>query len=79
MGAVAAPGSALTRLLVAVLRGYQLALSPFLPTGTCRFFPSCSDYAIGALAREGALRGGARALRRVLRCTPLQRGGLDLP
>ena len=57
---------------------YRRALSPMLGTA-CRYYPSCSEYAIEVIEREGALRGSWRALRRVLRCTPLHRGGLDLP
>ena len=53
-------------------------MSPLLGPG-CRFYPSCSEYAISAIEGDGAVRGGLRALLRLLRCTPFQRGGLDLP
>ncbi len=46
---------------------------------SCRYYPSCSEYAIQVVARDGAWRGSVRALRRVLRCAPLMGGGLDLP
>ncbi len=67
--------------LVLALRLYQRTLSPWLSRGgpRCRFHPSCSEYAIGALERYGALKGGFRALRRLLRCHPLHPGGFDPP
>ena len=64
------------RLLVALVRLYQLLLSPVLPA-SCRFLPSCSAYAIEALRTHGAARGGLLALRRLLRCHPWGGHGLD--
>jgi hypothetical protein len=62
------------------VRGYQLVLSPLLGPGKCRFYPSCSDYAVQVVTREGPWRGALRALRRLSRCHPLGgRGGVDLP
>ena len=66
----------LTRLLLAVLRGYQLAISPLLGP-RCRFAPSCSSYAMTALRTHGLLRGVALAVRRVGRCHPWNDGGHD--
>ena len=63
---------------MALIRGYRLILSPWLGSA-CRFHPSCSQYAAVVIERDGALRGGVRALWRVARCHPLGRGGLDLP
>jgi putative membrane protein insertion efficiency factor len=57
------------------IRGYQLARSG-RPTG-CRYLPSCSEYAIEALERHGALRGTALAARRLARCTPWGGHGID--
>ena len=54
-----------------------MTLSPLLGRG-CRFYPSCSEYAVQAIERDGPGRGTLRALRRLVRCTPFQRGGLDL-
>jgi putative membrane protein insertion efficiency factor len=62
-------------LRVAV-RTYQLFVSPLLPP-SCRFLPSCSDYAIEALERHGALRGGGLALWRLARCHPWGGSGYD--
>ena len=64
------------RLLIAAVRFYQRAISPRKPA-CCRFTPTCSAYAIEAIERFGALRGGALALWRVLRCNPFCRGGYD--
>ncbi len=65
-------------LLVGLVRLYQLALSPHLPP-TCRFTPSCSQYAIEALGRYGALKGTVLAVWRVLRCNPWGGSGYDPP
>ena len=51
-------------VLIALVRGYQISLSPLLPA-SCRYYPSCSAYAIEALERHGALRGAWLALRRI--------------
>jgi uncharacterized protein len=65
------------------IAAYRSALSPLaavLSLGPgCRFHPSCSEYASAVIAADGAWRGSLRALRRLTRCTPFQRGGLDLP
>jgi putative membrane protein insertion efficiency factor len=63
-------------LLVALLRAYQLLLSPMLGQN-CRFYPSCSHYAIEALRTHGAARGSLLAARRVCRCHPWNEGGHD--
>lgn len=63
-------------LLIAFVRGYQLAISPLLPAA-CRYFPTCSAYAIEALERHGALRGSWLAIRRIARCHPFRPGGYD--
>lgn len=64
-------------VLVRAVRWYQRALSPRKPAPTCRFSPTCSEYAAQALEQHGTLRGGWLALWRVLRCNPLVPGGHD--
>ena len=66
-------GASLLQLLI---RAYQVALSPFAG-GACRFTPSCSAYAIEAIERHGAWRGGLMALRRIGRCHPWGPAGFD--
>ena len=62
--------------LVLAVRGYQVAISPLLPP-SCRYYPTCSQYAVEALERHGAWRGSWLALRRILRCHPFRPGGYD--
>ena len=59
-----------------LLRAYKWAISPLLPTA-CRYVPTCSEYAMEAVERYGALRGGWMALARILRCHPFARSGYD--
>lgn len=63
-------------LLSFLIRAYQWTLRPLLG-GHCRFEPSCSQYALGALAEHGAIRGSALAAGRILRCNPWMEGGHD--
>ncbi|MDO8499087.1 MAG: membrane protein insertion efficiency factor YidD [bacterium] len=65
---------------------YQKTLSPdhgvskiFFPHGCCRFFPTCSEYAYGAIKKDGLLKGAFKSVWRILRCNPWSRGGADLP
>ncbi len=69
-------GKFLSASLRVAVRAYQLIVSPLLPP-SCRFLPSCSDYAIEALERHGALHGGGLALRRLARCHPWGGSGYD--
>jgi uncharacterized protein len=62
--------------VLALLRGYRWVISPMLPPA-CRYVPTCSEYAMEAVERYGALRGSAKAVWRVLRCHPFTRGGVD--
>lgn len=62
--------------LILLVQGYRLLLKPWLGNA-CRFEPTCSQYALDALRRHGALAGGALAAGRVLRCHPWCDGGLD--
>ena len=62
--------------LILLVRAYQVGISPLLPA-SCRYYPSCSTYAIEALEKHGAARGAWLAARRVLRCHPFRAGGFD--
>ena len=64
------------RFCVALLRGYKLFLSPLFPP-SCRFTPTCSQYAIDAVRAHGVWFGLYLALKRILRCHPFARGGYD--
>lgn len=64
-------------LLLALLRGYKLAISPLLGQ-RCRFYPSCSDYARDAIQSHGAAHGSYLAARRLCRCHPFSAGGINL-
>ena len=64
------------QLLLALVKGSRLLLSPWIGN-VCRYYPSCSHYALDALNRHGALGGSALAAWRVLRCNPWSHGGVD--
>jgi putative membrane protein insertion efficiency factor len=68
--------SALRAIAVAPIRLYQRALSPAMPK-RCKYYPSCSEYAVGAVRQYGVLRGVVLAGWRLLRCNPLSNGGFD--
>jgi len=62
--------------VILLLRGYKRYISPLLGQN-CRFYPSCSEYAMEAIRRHGHLEGGLLAARRLSRCHPLNEGGHD--
>ncbi|QJD28847.1 membrane protein insertion efficiency factor YidD [Methylococcus geothermalis] len=64
------------RLFIALIRLYQYLLSPWVGHH-CRFFPTCSNYAIDAIERFGAMRGAYLTIRRLLKCHPWHHGGID--
>jgi putative membrane protein insertion efficiency factor len=70
------PASLAQRVLSAPIHAYRYAVSPLMAPA-CRFFPSCSEYALEAIARHGVLSGGWLAARRLCRCHPWNPGGLD--
>lgn len=59
-----------------MIKGYRLFISPLKPP-TCRFVPTCSEYALQAIEKYGIFRGGIMAVRRILRCHPFHPGGYD--
>ena len=66
----------LGNFVVVLVRVYQICISPFLGS-CCRFYPTCSEYAIIAVRRYGPLRGAFLGLMRILRCHPFHTGGYD--
>jgi uncharacterized protein len=62
---------------IAAVYAYRWLISPLIPAGTCKFHPSCSQYAIDALKKYGLVRGSLKAGRRLLRCHPWSHGGVD--
>ena len=74
------PRGILAAPLWLLVRLYQIAVSPvihIIPNSGCRFYPTCSDYALDAIERHGAFKGAIMAFCRILRCNPLCEGGLD--
>jgi len=63
--------------VLALIRLYQVTISRILPSGICRFYPTCSHYGYQAIAKYGLARGGWMAFKRVLRCQPFNPGGFD--
>ncbi len=66
----------LRKIIIGVIRLYQLCISPFIPAH-CRFMPTCSQYAIGALNKYGLWKGIYLTFRRVIKCHPFHPGGYD--
>ena len=64
------------RLLIAMVKFYRKNISPLRPP-CCRYIPTCSQYALEALEKYGAMKGSWLALRRILRCHPFHKGGYD--
>lgn len=64
------------RVVLGLLRAYKWAVSPMFPPA-CRYTPTCSEYAMEAIDRFGVVRGGWKALARILRCHPFVKGGYD--
>jgi len=63
-------------LFIGIIKLYQILISPLLGPN-CRFHPTCSHYAIEAIARHGVLKGGYLSVRRLIKCQPLHEGGFD--
>lgn len=65
------------RVFISLIRFYQKYLSPLKKTGTCKYYPTCSEYAAQAIEKHGALKGLVLAVWRILRCNPFSEGGID--
>jgi putative membrane protein insertion efficiency factor len=66
----------LKQLLLALIRFYQIVISPLKPP-TCRFYPTCSHYGLEAVKRFGPVKGGWLTIKRILKCHPFHPGGFD--
>ncbi|MBO5730988.1 MAG: membrane protein insertion efficiency factor YidD [Treponema sp.] len=66
----------LVRFLCVLIRFYQICISPLFPP-SCRFYPTCSSYALEAIQRHGPFKGFYLAVKRILRCNPFCKGGYD--
>jgi len=66
-------------LALATVYAYRLTLGMLVPSGTCKYHPSCSQYALDALRKHGVVRGSLRSLWRLARCNPWSPGGVDYP
>jgi putative membrane protein insertion efficiency factor len=71
-------GEIAQKMALWVLQAYKRLISPLFPPA-CRYTPTCSEYAMEAIANYGVVRGAATAIWRLLRCHPLAKGGIDLP
>ena len=65
------------KALCFIIKAYQVALAPFVG-GRCRFYPSCSVYGMESIQRHGSLKGSYLTIRRILKCNPWHKGGVDL-
>ena len=64
------------KIIILVIKLYKRTISPILP-GECRFYPTCSSYAIEAVSKCGAIKGGYLSLKRIFKCNPFNPGGYD--
>ena len=77
--ALPAPKRVIRTVAILPIRLYQKLISPFIPANTCKYHPSCSEYAALAIRKHGVLRGLPLAGWRLLRCNPWSHGGVDYP
>ncbi len=64
------------KIFVLLIKFYQKAISPMFPP-SCRFYPTCSEYAVQSITKYGVIKGGVKSAWRVLRCNPFNKGGYD--
>jgi putative membrane protein insertion efficiency factor len=65
-------------LFIFIIKLYKKFVSPLLPH-SCRYYPTCSSYAVLSIEKYGAFKGSLKAIYRILRCNPFSRGGIDYP
>ncbi|MBM4171460.1 MAG: membrane protein insertion efficiency factor YidD [Ignavibacteria bacterium] len=63
-------------VFIYIIKFYQKLISPLFPP-SCRFYPTCSEYAVQSITKYGSIKGGAKAVWRILRCNPFNKGGYD--
>ena len=66
----------MSKILKLIIRFYQVCISPLFPP-CCRYYPTCSNYALKAIEKHGALKGSFYAAKRIIRCNPFHAGGYD--
>ena len=64
------------KVLIFLIKVYKKYISPVLPK-SCRFYPTCSEYAIDAIGKYGVFKGSIKSMYRILRCNPFNKGGYD--
>ena len=64
--------------IISFIKFYQRFISPLSPS-SCRYYPTCSSYAVMAIEKYGVLKGSIKAIYRILRCNPFSKGGIDYP
>ena len=64
------------KVVIAILKMYKKVISPILPD-SCRFYPTCSEYAMQAVGKYGVLKGSIKSMYRIFRCNPFNKGGYD--
>ncbi len=69
----------MTHILIFLIRIYQKYISPLKKGNSCRFYPTCSEYAILALRKYGLIKGIFKTIWRLIRCNPFSKGGIDYP
>ena len=68
----------ISKLIISLIKLYKKFLSPIFPN-SCRYYPSCSSYAIQSIEKYGVVKGSLKAIWRVIRCNPFSKGGVDYP
>ena len=66
----------LKKIIILLIRGYQIFISPIMP-GKCRFYPTCSTYFVQAVEKYGPFKGSLLGIKRILKCHPFHEGGYD--